>query len=66
MERDAAAEDAGRVVLHIDLDCFFVQVHRHLDPRLEEKAVVLQQHQAGRTFRIVDADHRHDHRHPRR
>jgi DNA polymerase eta len=34
-----------RTVVHLDLDCFFVQVERSLNPSLCGKPVAVQQHQ---------------------
>jgi len=34
----------GRVIFHVDLDCFFVQVHRKLNPDLVAKPLAVHQH----------------------
>ena len=36
-----AARDDHRVILHVDLDCFFVSVERVLDPSLSSQAVIV-------------------------
>jgi len=37
----SAKPNADRVILHVDLDCFFVSVERVLDPDLSNKAVIV-------------------------
>lgn len=52
MEELGSSSHVGRVVLHLDLDCFFVQVETLKDPRLEGHAVAVQQHND-----IISADY---------
>jgi len=42
--RAALGARASMVVIHADCDCFFVQVHRRLDPCLAQAPLVVQQH----------------------
>jgi len=37
-------DDAEQVIVHFDLDCFFVQVERKRYPRLMGKPMVVHQH----------------------
>ncbi len=38
-----AAQAQGRIIAHIDLDCFYVQVERSLNPDLKDKPVAVVQ-----------------------
>jgi hypothetical protein len=42
---DDRDENDDRVILHLDLDCFFVQVEQKRNPNIKGKPVVVQQHQ---------------------
>jgi len=44
-KRASATAAAKRVIIHLDLDCFFVQVHQRHEPSLRGLAVALQQHE---------------------
>lgn len=45
-----AAQAQGRIIAHVDLDCFYVQVERSLNSELKEKPVAVVQCEFFRSY----------------